>query len=491
MTEEQMQPVQENGWRGMFANRRLNVPNGHVLLAENFYLDDGTWRPRPGTVKLGSTLGNGTDKVQGIIQYEELDGTYHLLAFVGGNMFEYDWVGGSWTETDLSANSIAMDSGADLDFCLSRGRLIVTDGVNDPWMWDGSSFTTLTNAPIASGCTIYYDRVFFYEVISNRVEFQWSNVADPVNGYGGDNQAWEFAQADTGSIAAMVGLNDFMPVFKQDSIGRLTGRVSDQFQTDAVREGISETEGAIALRSVQVIEKDVFYLSQVGPRALIDGMQRVQINETDAGDDFLEDEWSKLNVAERDRSITVYDQSRGHVLFMIPTTDEFLSDALVFNIKNGSWQKFSFAHNVTAAVGPAEDPDGNEWVLLGDDSGNVYQYGDATNTSDDGAAITFTLRSKMYGREIPTVLKRLIEARFLFNLPNASTTGEVRPVVDLETKTGKTFNFSKTGRQRYRRGFNHVGYGVGWELFVDGLDEEVEVESVLVRMTQAGIYETV
>jgi N-acetylneuraminic acid mutarotase len=130
----------------------------------------------------GGSEPSGDGICQGIYNFQELDGTVHTLAFANADMYEYNWGTNQWAMTDLSTKGVSVSAAAKLSFANSRGKLIVTDGVNTPWMWDGATtYTLLTEAPIANMVCVYYDRVFFFDATATNIKFEWSFPADPTH----------------------------------------------------------------------------------------------------------------------------------------------------------------------------------------------------------------------------------------------------------------------------------------------------------------------
>lgn len=491
--EKALPPIQENRWLGMVANKDAYLRVGEVLLAENFYLSEGAWRPRPGLVRLPTFTGTGA--IQGLIQWGTLSGTRITTAFRDGNMFEYNWTTNAWTKITLSGVGITMNATATLDACVSRGRLIVTDGVNRPWMLSiaaggARTYTTLTNAPIARGCDVYYDKVFFFDIPGAEITFEWSDEGNPATGYAANSQSWEFAQTDQGPVRALAPLNNMVNVLKEDSTAAVYGAVEESFQTDAVREGVSETEGTIAPGSVVVAGGDVFFLGQKGPRRIVVGERMVPIDErsdeTGVRVNRLRDLWDTVNRDAWDRSIGLYDSQRNHVWWFVPTgTGTALSRALVYHVNEDAWSTYTFAESIRAAC-QAEDDEGAEHLLLADATGKVYRVAFDNVWSDAGAPVARTLRSRFYGQSTPSIVKRLQEVRLKLDLLTDLT---ATVSYNKAGVIGGAKSFSKagvTGEQRYRRGFDVTATSLGWELKQSVVNQAASVTSALTILSAIG-----
>jgi hypothetical protein len=484
----------------MHATDEHPVPPRYVSLAENFYLKGRVWKMRPGISQAGSQLTGGSGKpIQAIIHFQELDGTYWTIAICNADLFYYNWGTNSWTQVDLATKSITIDSSALCDWAVSRGRLILTDGVNKPFMWDPSTdtYTTLSNAPIAGGVEIYYDKVFFYDLPgANSNVFEWSDEGDPVNGYSGDNQDWEFAQADTGAVTGLIGLNEVMPVFKEDSIALLKGAVEDTFQTDAVREGVSETEGSPGKFNIIVAEGEVYYLSKQGPRVLHQGIRLIPLDRDEDNVNVLGPHWDEFNVSQITNAIVFHDRLRNHIVWLISLAGETTRyEGLLYSVEEGSWSRITFANSFDfKSVATVEDASGNERVMLGDADGNVWIYGDDSTTTDNASGYTARIRSRQYGQSLGMVQKRLAMVDLLIDVTSSTFAALTRVYLNGDTVTAnhvlseRSFYYPTTGKKRYQRAFNHVGWTVGWELEVNSADGQCELHQSVTQITTTGAH---
>ena len=416
----------------------------------------------------------------------------HTCVFSNGDLYIYDWSGDTFTLYDLSVGGLTVSTSADINCRTSRGRLVVTDGVNSPCMVTGPmgsvAYTTLGNAPVAHRCGIYYDKVFFWDIPGAENQFGWSDEGDPANGYNGKNQFWEFAQTDAGKILGMAPLNERNIILKQDSATMLMGSADENFQTAAVREGLSETEGTAAGGSVVILKGDVYCLSMNGPRRIRQGQVYESLH--DVGVDMLRDLWDNVNRGQLYRALGWTDRQEAHVGWLYAagsSTD--LDSAFVFNTKNQSWSMFKFSGYAFSAVGSVEDTAGTEWVVFGDDAGNVYKYNvDEAKYDDDGTAIELIARSRMVGGEQPHVEKRATETQFQFYL-TTDFEGETRPMADYVTLDGKRFGlYDETGKKRYRRGWNHTGFRIGWELYANKTDQTITLSKAVTFASAVGMY---
>ena len=92
MSEPRLPPQTDGPWIGMLANSRVEAPSGFASYLKNYIVKDGELVGRRGLSQIGSAIGSGND-VQGIYQWEMLDGTQYTCAFANGDLYVYDWGG--------------------------------------------------------------------------------------------------------------------------------------------------------------------------------------------------------------------------------------------------------------------------------------------------------------------------------------------------------------------------------------------------------------
>lgn len=478
MIEQALPPMVERPWLGMLEDPYAPHPKGMVNRAQNLYLEGGVWKGRPGTDNIGSL---GASRVQGFFSFEGLDGTLYTGAFCGGDIHFLDWSTLTWTTVDLSVQGVALSSSTAVRSAALRGKLVFTDGVNTPGQWDPAtdSYTQLTAAPVAGDMTIYYSKVFFGRKPTNLSDFEWSIEGDATDGYAALNNAWTFGQTDQGAVSKLLGENERLLVFKQDSISSIRGAANDQFKSYGTREGISETEGALGPGCVIPAGPggDVFYLSQYGVRALQQGSRHpVEVDVLPLGDSehhLISETWGAVNRDYWHTSLAAYDPVRQHVLFAVPTVGSALDTIICYAVRP---RAFSIFTGLTpTAMQTVEALDGEEYVLVGDANGNVLRYGGAVG-SDAGTAIEHLLESQHYWQDVGRVRKRLTRLDLIFDPPTSLTNAETTPVTDGVDGVTRTFSEDALDPQeKYTRGLNALGYRVGWRFRHAAVGETVEL----------------
>ena len=257
-------------------------------LLQNVYPQDeifgGGTVGRPGfQLTENSQLGSsGKRKAQGGYQFTKLDGTEFTITIVGGQFYTYSWGSLAWTEVlttaNLTSSSITLDAVARCYFVTFSDKVLVSDGVHTPWLWNGTTnggLTKLTNAPVFFGQPgVHYAKVFGIKA-AERSAIVWSEEADATTGYeaGGFNNAWTLGQTDQEALFAIYPTNEVLYYFRSRSIGGIAGQVTTNFSNTGTREGVSETVGTESPASVIGHEGDVYFLdSDARPRMIRIGL---------------------------------------------------------------------------------------------------------------------------------------------------------------------------------------------------------------------------
>jgi hypothetical protein len=398
---------------GLVDNPNAVLPEGTVREAVNAYLKDGRYRPRNGVTDAG-TLPAPVQKLM-YWQNRETQVRY-TMAVAAGNLYQYDWAG-TWNQIPMGASDPDLDASSPIGWVSFKDQLVITDGVNTPFTWDGTDFLLLTDAPVAAGVTVYYFKLFFYDLPLEPSTFMWSEEGLPNEGYlgpktGGGNHdnAWDFSQTDPGRILELTGLNEQLVVFKEDSVSAVRGPVEEDFRTTGVREGISETEGLYAADSVVVVDGDVHYLAAAGPRVIPAGSSTA----FDTNRGRIEENWKSYLRPDLSGSIGVFDSDRSQVWWTAPLEspapyNRVISFALPADRDvSNSDQGFSFFKGWSISqIAQVENDTDDEFVMFADDAGNVFLYGDDTVWDDDGTDIESLVTGRSYGADSQDILKSI------------------------------------------------------------------------------------
>lgn len=208
-------------------------------------------------------------RVNLIYNYDRLDGTRDLLMVTSGAIYRFS--GGAWvvylSYATLSAAGIVPSVAGPWFAVTINGKLVVSDGVNTPWMYDGvtATLTLLSNCPVLYGQpTVYYAKLFGIKN-TERSTLVWSEENDPTIGYeaGGYNNAWTLGQTSSEPITAILGTNESLFYWRAHSMGAIRGAVTPDFVNDGVHDGVSATVGTASYRVLQV-DRTIYWSDAFG-----------------------------------------------------------------------------------------------------------------------------------------------------------------------------------------------------------------------------------
>jgi len=199
---------------------------------------------RPGfNITEATQLGSASNRDGMLLyQFSKLDGTEYSVGFAGGKMYTYDWSTAAWTEVTLSG--VGLTSNTRIYAVTIADTILVNpnDGTNKPWTWDGTTFTSLTNATTWYGQpVVYYAKVFGIKW-AERSTLAWSEENDPTTGYesGGFNNSWTLGQTDQEGMEALYATDSALYYKRKRSAGMIFGAVTSTFSTTGVRDAVSE-----------------------------------------------------------------------------------------------------------------------------------------------------------------------------------------------------------------------------------------------------------
>ena len=274
-TADVLVPIRDGPWNGMLdAISPTAKAQGKYLLGQNVYpLDPNIGEGvvgRPGVRVMGAIGGSaGNRRTQGFYQFTKRDGTEYSIRIVGGKFETLNWATEVWTEVlttaQLTAAGITLDSTATIAFLTFSDQVIISDGVNTAWMWNGTTgggLTKLTNAPVFYG-PLTNDAGRVWGIKANETSTMvWSEVDDANTGYeaGGYNNAWTIAQTDPNRLYRLIGTNEALYVLRARSGTIISGQVTSTFEAAATRESLSDTIGTMSPFAVVVQDLNILLL---------------------------------------------------------------------------------------------------------------------------------------------------------------------------------------------------------------------------------------
>lgn len=208
-----------------------------------------------------------------VYNYYQLDSTNRLVMIADGVIYFWDTSlnPDDWaiyiSAATLSGASITLSTTARCYAVTVGGKLVISDGVNTPFMYDGvtATITKLTACPVIYGQpTVYYAKLVAIKN-TERSTFVWSEENDPTIGYesGGYNNAWELGQTGSEPLTAILGTNTALYYWRPHSIGAIRGAVTTDFVNDGTHDGVSATVGTMTPQ-VCLVDTTIYWADTFG-----------------------------------------------------------------------------------------------------------------------------------------------------------------------------------------------------------------------------------
>lgn len=393
------------------------VPNKAKLIQNCYPVPGGGGlQGRPGFALVGGS--SAGSKGQGCHDFVKFDGTRYSVVIYSGEIYTVDWTTGSTgtlnrvvTTANLSTASCTLSATARVSLLTYNNVLVISDGVNTPFTWDGTSgsggLVSLTNCPVLYGPPIvYYGKMFGIKATA-RQTFVWSEENDPTIGYeaGGYNNAWDFVQSDAEPLTRLLGSNEALYVFRASSIAVVTGAVDTEFSTNGSRAAVSEEVGTTSPWSVIYSRSTVFFLDQQGRPFMIRAGGEAQ----PIWQDFRETIRTTVLPSTLASAVTIDFAPANLVLFgYVVSGDTYPAQFMVYNydsqepVAAALWNGFSFGF---ACMVYASQLSVARLFHVGATDGSVYLHGHTnTTTWDDfmpsSVAITHIVEAQPLGGDI-------------------------------------------------------------------------------------------
>jgi hypothetical protein len=229
---------------------------------------------RPAMSRGPSTaFGTGAGVIQLVYLYSQTDGTNINVVIADGVI--YEWNASNLltkiemvTQANFATAGVTLSTTAACYAVTLNNTIIVSDGTNAPFSWDGTAgaagVTALSNCPVLYGQpTIYYAKLFGIKNTA-RGTIVWSEENDPTTGYeaGGYNNAWELSQSGSEPLIALIGTNEALYFFRERGIGAIRGAVTSTFTTDGTIDGVSVEIGVHERATVHLHKAYIWFLDQ-------------------------------------------------------------------------------------------------------------------------------------------------------------------------------------------------------------------------------------
>jgi hypothetical protein len=323
----------------------------------NMELIKGEIGKRKGYSFLGTTL---TDPVIGVVEFQDLGGTKHLLAFTTKKQYKFD--SGDWVDITYQAMAADVDWTGTVtdyfDYAIVSGKnsggtyttwIIVTNGKDQPRFWDGAASKFALFAPDIPNFKSCRTLVGFYDhlVLGNisyasgdpdRTLVTWSETQELTKFLDTDNDAGSAILTDTqGDIKKFMILGDRLMIYSDNTIHSVTfvaGLIVFTF------EKILQETRLLSPRSIVNIGPFHLFMSQENV-IYFDGTKLWgQI-----GDRIYRSYRDELDASNRHYAFAFHDVAKLHVYFAYPITGDsqfYKTEYKLSNILDSTWTRIHY-----------------------------------------------------------------------------------------------------------------------------------------------------
>jgi hypothetical protein len=479
-------PVTVTEWKGLnTADDLATFQDGFLKQADNIDIPDSkTLRKRSGFAKLSATQPTGASVRTRIlgrhktsngdkIYFQTTDGTGAGTALYRCNLdqssVEQVTIGGGAVTGSLYGYQYN-----DLFYILRSAFTMLSVTMASP------AATSIGSSPSGSQVIAHKGRLWVLDGFgtfgSSVTRIYYSTTA--LTWGAGDAGNIDIQFGDGKPVVAAVVLSDFLIIFKQDSMWSINADSPDP--GDWVVRNLNDKLGCIARDSIQVIDGEVYFLSQRGVYKT-DGITPTELS-NNIKPSLIENNviWKPGSFASMLFFASVFYNDR-YILF--PMAFNTPSEALVYHTRVGGWTRWKFPgipNNISpfgAIVIEDFKISGNSGFLVGsfNAAGFLYKFVDNQVDRDDGVDMTVTIQTGELVFDVPAQYKRCIETDLDVSPGNTSATVNVNHSFDSQGITSpvsqQTFNsrsimrFPGPGYFRYMSHVITVTGDVPFELF--------------------------
>lgn len=240
------------------------LPN-QVFRAQNCVINtEGLLETRLGRTKVNVTsLGAGG--ITSVHRYSRENGTRYLVVQHGTSLYAKTWDGSTPFNTFGAAVKTDLDP-AKLRSVVWKDKLILTNGVDQAFTFDGTVCTEVAAIPLCDALYLYAGRLWAVDKATGFLEN--SNLEDYTNW--SESGSYKVRDGEGDSIVALSPQNGGMVIFKQNTVQALYGTNKNNI---VIKDPFSRRMGCVAIDSVLddglFVGKDNLYefsLTGISPR---------------------------------------------------------------------------------------------------------------------------------------------------------------------------------------------------------------------------------
>lgn len=301
------------------------------------------------------------------------------------------WSGsGNWTAlTSGSSQTASLNH----EFVMASNATYIFNGTDTvKKTTNGTSVSSVAAIPVGRDARWFHNFLFVIGVTGNRSRLYFSDVTTPetfdaVNGY------IDINANDNEDIQALAVLKDELLIIKETRFWSLTGFGTADFTLTDLGEVITSL-GTIAPRSIIETGNDVYYLSYRGDTPHFRSVQRTKFGQlVDGGiiSDAITGTMDRIVTTRINQTAGIFDGRR--VWWSIVTSGTTNNEVVVYDTLTKAWVRLT---GINASVFHVSTISGEIQIYFGSSTANGKSYQLDGSTSDDGTAIDFQVKTRMY-----------------------------------------------------------------------------------------------
>lgn len=388
----------------------------------------GYLQKRPGQSRLNSTALGGA--VQGLHAYYY--GSNRRLVVAAGGAVAY-WDVGTSAFVNIKTG---LHATAQTCFETCVNYMVVFNGTNAPWKWDGTTASNLANAPSDGMLAVLYKEKLFTVPTSSPSTLKWSDSFQPES-WPAVNY-WDVRKGDGDKITCLKVHLGQLAIFKRRSLSVLAGTSLDDFKLDEIDGRI----GCVGPFAAAVYGPYLYFVSDDG-LCVFNGM-----NVTNISEGIIRALWGTINKQYLHKAaVTIWD---GLVWFALPEGTSTTNNLVIVYVppdQGAVGGKFWLWRGINASCFQVYN-DGLSIVLYSGDAVNGYVNKQYVGNNDFGYAINAYWQGKAFDIGLPEHEKKFKKV-FIQDSPG-DTDVSLAVALDYGTYNALTYEAGDALVRRYR-----------------------------------------
>lgn len=387
----------------------------------------GSMKKRSGQKRLNAALLPGV--IQGLYPYYG-NNSRQIITVAGGKGYLWDALSEAFT-----AIKTGIDNTAPTLFETCVNYMVAANGINPPWKWDGTTASTLDNAPADGQFPTLYKEKLFLVPKSDPSTLLWSKSFYPED-WTDLNNYMHVNKGDGDKITALRTFLDELVIFKRHSIHVLHGSNLDTFRMVNTETKIGAT-GPLAVTRFQ---NSLFFVNNDGIYTW-NGMSAVNISR-----ERIPEFWEQINQEHLDKAVAT--TRNGMVWFSLPEGTSSYNNIILVYVPIGEGGKWWIYRGINASCF-TEFNTGNEILLYSGDSYEGYVNQQDVGTDDFGNSIDAHWVGKTFDCGLPDRKKKFKKA-FIRDYPGSGGNVNLQVALNYGTYTDLVFECKDDLVRRYR-----------------------------------------